>query len=609
MARAHVELLHEVRILLVAAACGLGADDALAAATLHAVRVRRQALDVAAAADREHHLVLGDQVRHLEFLGLGALDHGAPVVAELLLQLDGVLADDVEHQALVGEDRLEAVDLVHQLGELGGELVDLQARQLDQAQRADGLGLHAREARAVGLGLGDHAVRDLRRVRMRRRDAEGAGHEPLDRFLAGLRGADDADHLVDVADRVDQAFQLVRLLLRLAQEVRGAPADDFLAVLDVEVDQAAQGQGARLAVHQRDVDDAERVLERRELVELLLHHRRVGVLLEHHHDARLRVAAGVVLDVGDVRDAVVAAGLDDLLDEVRLHHLVGDLVDDDGVARAVLLEVHLAAHRDAAAPGGVGLHDAAAAHDASAGREVRPRHPLEEFLEPDGGVVDGGHDGVAHLAQVVRGHAARHAHGDAARAVDEEVRELRREHGGLLQAVVVVRLERDGVLVEVLEERHRGGGHARLGVTHGGRRVALDGAEVALLVHEQRARLPRLAHVDERGIDDALAVRVVVAAGVAADLGALDLLAPGGQVEVVHRHQDAALRGLQAVTDVGQGPVHDGAHGIRQVAVVELALDLDVDEAIDRRDGVFWSLCHGVSELRMIPASAFPRRA
>ena len=159
-----------------------------------------------------------------------------------------------------------------------------------------------------------------------------------------------------------------------------------------------------------------------------------------------------------------------------------------------------------------------------------------------------------------------------------------------MEAVVVVGLEVNGALVEIFKQCHRSGGHARFGVSHGGRRITFDRTEVALLINEQGAGLPRLPKVHKRWIDDALAVGVVVTAGVAADLGALDLLAPGTQVQIMHGHQNAPLRRLQAVTYVGQGPIHDGAHRIGEITVMQLALDLNINEAICRRDGGFWGL-------------------
>ena len=60
----------------------------------------------------------------------------------------------------------------------------------------------------------------------------------------------------------------------------------------------------------------------------------------------------------------------------------------------------------------------------------------------------------------------RHAHGDAAGAIDEQVREARRQDDRLSLIAVVIGLEIDSVLVDVLEDLH---GRARQDqAVHGG---------------------------------------------------------------------------------------------------------------------------------------------
>jgi hypothetical protein len=52
--------------------------------------------------------------------------------------------------------------------------------------------------------------------------------------------------------------------------------------------------------------------------------------------------------------------------------------------------------------------------------------------------------------------------------------------------------------------------------------------------------------------------------------------------EVVHRHQDAAVRRLEPVAHVRQGAADDDGLGVGQVAVPQLVEDV---ERVDRRDG------------------------
>ena len=129
------------------------------------------------------------------------------------------------------------------------------------------------------------------------------------------------------------------------------------------------------------------------------------------------------------------------------------------------------------------------------------------------GFVDLRADGVDDLAQIVRRDVRRHADGDAGAAVDEQVRERGGEDGGFGGRLVVVGDEVDGVLLHVV---HQGGpkmGETGLRVTHGGGGIALDAAEVALAIDEPFAHGPGLGHVDERGVDHGLTVRVVVTRG------------------------------------------------------------------------------------------------
>ena len=164
------------------------------------------------------------------------------------------------------------------------------------------------------------------------------------------------------------------------------------------------------------------------------------------------------------------------------------------------------------------------------------------------------------------------------RAVDEQVGELGRQDRRLLLGAVVVVDEVDGVLVDVGEHLAGDRGQARLGVAHGGRRVAVDRAEVALAVDERIAHREVLGEADQRVVQRAVAVRVVLAHHLADDRGALAVRAGGRQAHLAHRVQDPAVDRLEPVADVGQGARHDDAHRVVEVADPHLVLDADRSE-------------------------------
>ena len=87
--------------------------------------------------------------------------------------------------------------------------------------------------------------------------------------------ADEADDLVDVEQRDQQALDQVQPVAPLGAAELAAPAHHLEAVVEVDLQQLLEAQRERLAVHQRHVVDAEGLLHRRQLVELLQHGLRV----------------------------------------------------------------------------------------------------------------------------------------------------------------------------------------------------------------------------------------------------------------------------------------------------------------------------------------------
>ena len=123
------------------------------------------------------------------------------------------------------------------------------------------------------------------------------------RFPGRLGGADQADHFVQVVERLLEAEQDVLALAGLAQFVLGAAADHFHAMLDEVLDHVHQAQLARLAVDDGEHDHAEADLKLRVLVEVVEHHFGLLAALQLEHDAHA-VAVAVVPDVGDAFDAL-----------------------------------------------------------------------------------------------------------------------------------------------------------------------------------------------------------------------------------------------------------------------------------------------------------------
>ena len=500
---------------------------------------------------------------------------GAARRGEVGLRLDELVADDA-HQADARAQDVEIVgDFDRQPVERLGDLVASERGQARKAQFEDRARLRFREAdRAVGVErvarIGDQ--RDERRHVARR------PHPLHQRGARGRRigrGADEADHLVDIGDRDGEADLDMRVVARLGQQIFGPPRDDFLAEVEERAQHVGQRQHLRPAAVQRDHVGAETRLQGGEAPELIEHHVCDRVALDLDDDAHA-VAIGLVAQVGDALDALLANEFRDALDQRRLVDLIGDLVDDQRLAiLAQLFDRDLGAHDDRAAAGRVGGADARSPEDGAAGREVGSRNMLQQFFERDVGLVHEGEKAVDHLAEIVRRDVGRHADRDAACAVDEQIGKARRQDDRLGFLLVVVRLEVDGVLVEVLEQRQRDGRKARLGVALRRRRIAIDRAEIALPVDQRRAHREVLRHAHQGVVDRKLAVRMILADHVADGARRLVVGAVGREIQLAHRVEDAPMHGLQAVANVGQSAAHDHAHRVIEITAFHFIEDRD----------------------------------
>ena len=292
-----------------------------------------------------------------------------------------------------------------------------------------------------------------------------------------------------------ETLEDVLALERLVEVELRAAHDDRVPVRDVVLEDFLERhhlrhQAARSRVgHERQHDDAERRLHRRVLVELIQDHARNRIALQLDDDAHA-VLVGLVPQVGDAFELLVANEIGDVLDQLRAVDLIRNFGDDDlRLVRGLLLLDHRTrAHHDATAPRLLIILDARAAVDVAARGEVRPLDELFEVAHRRVGIVDQMHDRPDDFLQIVRRNVRRHAHGDARRPVHDQVRNARRQHRRLFARIVEVGNEIDGVLVDVGQQLHRDRHQARFGVSIRRRRIAFDRAEVSLPVDQRIAQ-------------------------------------------------------------------------------------------------------------------------
>ena len=296
-------------------------------------------------------------------------------------------------------------------------------------------------------------------------------------------------------------------------------------MVDEELQRLLQAQHHRPSLDDRQHDHAERLLQCGVLVEVVEDGVDLRLALQLDDDAHAR-PVGFVAQVGDTFEFSIVCQLGDLRHQRGLVDRVWKLVDDDPLAAVLcLLERVARPHDNAPMAGRVRGLDAGRPHDQAAGRKVRSLDEAQQVLAGRFGVVDEVLHARGDLAQVVRRDVRGHADGDAGGAVDEQVRDARRQHSRFLVRTVVVRDHVDGLLLDVGHQLTGDRGQPRLGVAHGRRRVAVDAAEVALPVDQRITQREGLSHAHERVVHGRVAVRVIELQHVADERGALAVAA------------------------------------------------------------------------------------
>ena len=540
------------RLLALTAGAGLAAGAAAGGLEF----AHRHPLEVAVLGEQHHRALVGDQVDVVE-AAFEIEDLGATrrvVAAADRLQL---LGDQSKHPIAAGQDVLVIGDLGEQILVLQPDLVRLEGGEAPQLHLQDGIGLHLAQPELIHQALA------------------GRG---------GVRGgADQGNDRVEVVEGDQQAEQDVVPLLGLAQQIAGAPLDRLNPEVEEDLEQLAQGEQDRLALHQRQHVGVEVALQRCELEEVVEHHLGVGIAPQLDHDPHA-VAVALVADVGDALELLVVDQLGDALDQSRLVGLVRKFGDDHRVAVGPALgldrfDVGHAPHRHRAPAGGVGLADAAAAEDLAAGGEVgtgddRHQGPVVEL-----GVGDQGQQAIDQFSEVMGGDVGGHPHGDAGGAVEQQLRNPRRHHRGLLLGAIEVVDEVDRFALDVLQQ---GIGGERLqpgfGVAHRGRWVVVDRTEVAVPIDQGQAHREVLGHAHQGVVNRRIAMGVVFAEHLAHHTGAFAVGAVVGEPQLIHGVENAPVHRLEAIAGVGQGPAHDHAHRILHIGARHLITEVGLDD-------------------------------
>ena len=239
--------------------------------------------------------------------------------------------------------------------------------------------------------------------------------------------------------------------------------------------------------------------------------------------------------------------------------------------------MHLGAQGQLAAAGLKGRADLWRIEQYAAGGEIGGRHDPHQIFRRGVRLVDQQADSRDGFFQVVRGNVGGQADRDARSAVDKEVRIARGQKIGFRQRIIKIKAERHGILLNIRKHLHRQRGHAGFGIAHRGRAVTIDGAEVAVAVHQWAAHRKILRHAYRRVIYTAVAVGMVFSQAVADDAGTLAVRLVRRHPQFMHGIENAPLNGFQPILHAGQGALQNDMLGVGHHALVKHILKRRLD--------------------------------
>ncbi|MNM76996.1 hypothetical protein D3C81_888380 [compost metagenome] len=222
-------------------------------------------------------------------------------------------------------------------------------------------------------------------------------------------------------------------------------------------------------------------------------------------------------------------------------------------------------HDDAAPAGAIAFSHALDAINNAGRRKIGRRHQFDQVIHRGVGIAQQMQAGVHHLIEVMRGDIGGHTHRNTRRAIDQQIRNTRRQNTRFFFRTVVVRLEIDSFLVDIVEHFMRDLRQADFRITHGCRVIPIDRAEVALAVYQQVAQREILRHADDRVINGGVAVRVILTDHITDNTGRFLIGSVPVVIQLMHRKEHAPMYWFQAIPDVGKRTPDDNAHRVIQV--------------------------------------------
>ena len=131
-----------------------------------------------------------------------------------------------------------------------------------------------------------------------------------------------------------------------------------------------------------------------------------------------------------------------------------------------------------------GIFDTLVIEDDTTGRKIGSLDKLHQFINSNIRIIDSSHRAIDHFAEVVWQHISGHTYRNTGSTVDQEVWNTCGKYGWLLQGIVEVEREINGIFVDIGQHFVTDPAQAGLGITHRGGAIAVHTTKVTLAIDQ-----------------------------------------------------------------------------------------------------------------------------
>ena len=329
-----------------------------------------------------------------------------------------------------------------------------------------------------------------------------ASLQVLNGFLRTLGSTDNVYHFIDIVAGNNQAFQNVGTLFCLALVELGTTNRYIMAMIHEILDALLQRKQlwttrvVGTSTNQCNTVHTEARLEVSHLVELVQHHISIGIALQVNHDTHT-FAVRLIVYIRDAIDFLISDKFCNLLDELRLVHIVRNLVNNNLIVSSFRFDVCLRTNDDTSTTCLVCFLHSIQTADNTASWEVRSFDVFHQTFCGDFRVVNHGNASINHFAQVMRRDIGCHTHGNTRSTIHQQVWYASWQHLWLFQRTIEVVFKINCLFVEVIHHCLTQASESSLCVTHGSCTITIHRTEVSLSIYQAITHCPVLSQAHQ----------------------------------------------------------------------------------------------------------------